>query len=843
MHARAFIAAVIAAAHAAGPTSADTPHGTVVQVGSKFNVELAVAGESSFRVSVRRGAISPASQSQTIESPMIPKASSFADFKRTSKGSVVGLTTSFGSVTINADSAEFTLSDANGKALAGPKALVPAAIATSSSNSSCDSIYPGHDISGGDRTPGCPDGKTVKDQGECCAACDKDPDCKVFIFATSQPSNGNCWLMKSITGITQASNRNLGGAIPDPPMELSLGKSANALFYGSGGGSGNARTLQRTSSSPKVTNTEFDTPSYWTTDGYRAVAVSSVPYSSDCPYCYPVGWSAGEDSVSWQVGGGAEVDLYLAPAATMKEGVQQLWKMSGPPAMPPRYAFGFLACRWGWENDGYILDILKSFRNGSYPLDAFISDFEWFTITPDYTVPDQGVDGYTDFGYNNVTFPNPQDQLKLYHDELKVRFGGIRKPRLGNKDLLVMARSKNWTVNAQHGGGAPGHTRNLNYSIPALRDWYSEQQAHYLKDGVDFFWNDEGETYYFAFHYWNVAEVSTQTKHSPDKRFWSINRAFTLGMQRIAATTWTGDIGVSWDSLQNQPGYMLNWGLAGTNFVTCDTGGFSGGDDTALLLTRWYQYSAFSPVMRVHSTRSDKPHFPFLYGEEAGNAMRKALNMRYAFIPYHYSIAHASYSGDGPMMRPMVMEFGSDNNTLDLTAQWMDGPSVLVAPVTNDQNTTSVYLPESTEWFEFNSTAKQAGPKTIQLDSVALDKVPVYVKAGSILPLTNGEIQYSDQLPAGPITVQVYPGADCTFTLVEDDGETLGYQGGGPAGDAQVRRTVFEWKDAEKTLTWKVNGVFSDSHTFAQVQAVAFFPEGAAQKPAQAIGKSGSIKF
>ena len=124
-------------------------------------------------------------------------------------------------------------------------------------------------------------------------------------------------------------------------------------------------------------------------------------------------------------------------------------------------------------------------------------------------------------------------------------------------------------------------------------------------------------------------------KFDPKKRFFTINRSYSPGMSRLGAVIWTGDISVSWDSLGQQPGYVLNWHMAGVGFVTCDSGGFNGNNDTPLLLTRWYQYAAFMPVMRVHSSINNLPHFPFLYGEAAGDAMRKALNMRYQLIPYH----------------------------------------------------------------------------------------------------------------------------------------------------------------------------------------------------------------
>ena len=293
------------------------------------------------------------------------------------------------------------------------------------------------------------------------------------------------------------------------------------------------------------------------------------------------------------------VDLYLLPAPSLKAGTSAYYELTGAVAMMPRYAFGFMACRWGWKDDQYIWDMLESFRNGSFPIDAWISDFEWFTKTPDYQLPDQGNPDYHDFSYNPITFPHPQQQLQDYRQKLNLRFGGIRKPRLGNSDLLVMARANDWTIQS---------SRNLNYSREDVMEWYGKQQAGYLTDGVEFFWNDEGETMYYTFHNWNVAEIRTLDAQAPSKRFWSINRAFSPGMQRLGAMTWTGDIAASWDDLLNTPGMMLNWALAGSPIVTCDIGGFNG-NTNPLLLSRWYQarYPYLYPSDALPSARTLAP--------------------------------------------------------------------------------------------------------------------------------------------------------------------------------------------------------------------------------------------
>lgn len=152
-----------------------------------------------------------------------------------------------------------------------------------------------------------------------------------------------------------------------------------------------------------------------------------------------------------------QADVYLAPAvADARAATRALHELTGAVRVLPLYAFGFLACRWGWADRSYIETTLQTFRDGKYPLDAFISDFEWYTKEPDYDLPQEGTADFEDFGFNDVLFPEPAAQLADYHTRLGVRFGGIRKPRLGNADSLVMARANNWTIEANPISGLRG---------------------------------------------------------------------------------------------------------------------------------------------------------------------------------------------------------------------------------------------------------------------------------------------------------------------------------------------------------------------------------------------------
>jgi len=819
-----------------------SPHGVIINVSADNSiVELAVEGLTSFRVSVSYMGVPIAN-----ESPMIDNQNKYAAFTVTHNGSMVGIKTSFGEIRLDSQTGAFSMVNAKGGNISSTHKLSEKVSTVSlprdgkPQDDTCLNFVQGNDISSGSRTPGCPNGLANQTQKSCCTACNNDKDCTVWIYATDGGSEGkNCWLMYQVHSIRPADGRVVGGALPEVSMsiKLSLGRSPKAQFYGRGCDMSDSTTFPRKSSQPKVGNTAFNTPYYYSSDGYSALGVSSHLFNPGSFGSYPAPWALDDRSgtVVWTILGHS-VDLYLIPASTQAEGLSGYWDLTGRPAVLPRYAYGFMACRWGWENDKYILDMLTRFRNGSFPIDAFISDFEWYTPTPDYNLPDAGASNFQDFSFNNKTFPNPTDQLKLYRDQLNMRFGGIRKPRLGNSDSLVMAKTKGWLVSQTKGfiarDGVNG--RNINYTRDDVREWYAKQQEHYYDDGVQFFWNDEGESFYFLYYYWNLAQQQSQMSHDLKKRFFSINRAYTPGMQRVGTTIWTGDVHSSWDVLQKHPGYVLNWGLAGAQHVTCDTGGFNGNTPSPLLLTRWYQFAVFMPVMRVHSTRGQTPHFPFLYGPEAAIALRLALNLRYRLIPYHYSIAHQGYESGGKlMMRPLMWYYSNDSTAVGLTKQWMDGDYLMPAPVLNQDNSSSVYLPLG-KWYEFNTTTVLKGPQTLHLTNVPLNHIPVYAKAGGIIPLAPVN-QYTAQLPGGPLEVQIYPGEDGSFTMFEDDGESKDYQKG------VSKKIHFSWDDKSKTLSWTTDGSFKDDHTFTQIRAVAFFAEGEKHSSVQPLGGTGKI--
>jgi len=617
--------------------------------------------------------------------------------------------------------------------------------------------------------------------------------------------------------------------------------SNQAQLYGRGAGPTDDLTMTAAGRvTPRVANRATYVPYYYSTDGYGMLAVVEKAYNTSKGSLFPATYEAKGGTVQWCADGA--LDLYFMPAETLEEGTKEFYSLTGGAAVPPKYAFGFTASRWGWGNRTYIQETLEHFRTGNFPIDAFIVDFEWYSNTSDYDLPADGYDWFNDFGWHNETFPDPVQQLVQYKEDYHVRFAGIRKPRYGNSDVLKFAKSKGWILpQGEPAGDAPGppdqppgyyaQGRQVNYSNPEARAWYAEHMAHYTTEGVDFWWNDEGETDFYTFHWWNVAQQDAMRSVDPSRRFYTLNRAFTPGTARIGAAYWTGDVNPTWTDLLGTPGMMLNWGLAGAPFVTCDIGGFTN-QTNAQLLTRWYQVGIFLPLMRVHSTETATPHWPWLWGPEPEAAMRGALELRYRLLPYHYSLAHHQYETGSLWMRPMVMDYGSDAKAAQLTTQWMDG-DLLVAPVLYKDNHKSIYLPNGT-WYEFNTTNTMVGPQTIT-GQAGLGEVPVYVRAGGVVAVAP-VIQYSDALPGGPLEIQVYAGADGSFTLVEDDGETTAYEQGA------TRHVRFAYNDSAKELTWSVQGAANGPVT-VEVFFTLFAGGKRVSSPPAPVGTGGSLRL
>jgi alpha-D-xyloside xylohydrolase len=322
-----------------------------------------------------------------------------------------------------------------------------------------------------------------------------------------------------------------------------------------------------------------------------------------------------------------------------------------------------------------------------------------------------------------------------------------------------------------------------------------------------------------------------QRSASSDKRVFILTRSAFAGQQRYGANTWSGDVVSSWNTLRNQISAGLNFSLCGIPYWNSDIGGFFlwnfknklDDADYTELYTRWIQFGVFCPMMRSHGTDAPREIYQFgKKGEKIYDAIEKAINLRYLLLPYIYSTSWDVTENQSSMMRALIMDFAKDKNALDINDQYMFGKSILVCPVTKPMYTKKiisgkdtllvadfstiknedVYLPKGAEWYDFWTGEKYNGGQTVNKAS-PIDIVPLYVKAGSILPI-GPKVQYATEKNWDNLEIRIYPGVDGEFTLYEDENDNYNYE-------KRFYSTIkFKWNDSTNTLNiGKRKGDFS----------------------------------
>ncbi len=302
----------------------------------------------------------------------------------------------------------------------------------------------------------------------------------------------------------------------------------------------------------------------------------------------------------------------------------------------------------------------------------------------------------------------------------------------------------------------------------------------------------------------------------PSVRPWSLHRTGYAGAQRYGGWIWSGDIDGKWETLAAHVSIGLNHGLSLTPFWGSDTGGFYPTRElTGELYVRWFQFSTFCPSFRSHG-RTWHLRLPWgwntgEYGPiennqnvdraELHNAAvepicRKYLELRYRLLPCNYTLAREACDTGLPMMRALWLHYPDDAEAVKIGNEYLWGRDLLVAPVTEKgAKSRRVYLPSGT-WYDWWTGEKVEGNRWIERP-VDLTTLPLYARAGSIIPLDPIR-QYTSQPVTEPTTLRVCPGADGTFTLYDDDGQSLGYRDGSDPKTIWIR---FRWDDANRRLT------------------------------------------
>jgi alpha-D-xyloside xylohydrolase len=472
-----------------------------------------------------------------------------------------------------------------------------------------------------------------------------------------------------------------------------------------------------------------------------------------------------------------------------------------------KWAYGFWQCKNRYTSQDELLGVAHKYRALNIPVDNIVQDWFWWNTMGEPVF--------------NKNYPDPPGMIADLHENhfhIMFSFWPFFDP--GTSVYDEMYRRGFFIAHSVVPGFHPAGHALYDAFNPAARVYYWNLLDQLFKIGADAWWldTDEPETegqetnilmtnkvaIGSGARYANLFPLMTTTgvyqgqrAASDQKRVFILSRSAFAGAQRNSITAWSGDVETNWLNFARQIPAGLNFELSGLPYWTTDIGGFVTGnpDDPAYreLFVRWFEYGTFCPIFRVHGTRVPNVNELWSYGPDAQKILTDYDRLRYRLLPYIYSVAWKITSEGYTPMRALAMDFPGDVRARNIGDQFLFGPAILVNPVTEPgANSRHLYLPNA-KWYDFWTGRAVMGGGAI--DSAApLDRMPLYVRAGSILPM-GPELQYSTEKPEDPIELRVYAGSNGSFTLYEDENDTYGYEKGAYA------TIPFVWDDAAKTLT------------------------------------------
>ena len=583
---------------------------------------------------------------------------------------------------------------------------------------------------------------------------------------------------------------------------------------------------------------------------------------------------AKQNKISFWSEMGDQLDYYFIHGSNIDEVIGGYRELTGKAQIMPKWAMGFWQSRERYKTQEELLATLKEFRKRHIPIDNIVLD--WFYWRED---------NWGSHEFDSTRFPDPKAMIdevhklnghlmisvwpKFYHttDHYK------EMEKIGAMYLQATKDSiRDWV-----GKGYIGSFYDA-YNSEARTLFWKQMHDHFDGLGIDAWWMDASEPdiqsnasivyrkklvnptslgssteYFNAYALMNAKGIYEGARAAyPDQRVFLLTRSGFAGLQRYAAATWSGDIATRWEDMRAQIPAGINYSMTGNPYWTMDIGGFcvenryvnakegsADLDEWRELNTRWTQFGAFAPLYRAHG------QFPFRevfnIAPESHPAYKSIIyydKLRYRLMPYIYSLTGMTWLNDYTIMRGLAMDFTSDPGVFNIGDQYMFGPALMVCPVyTYKAREREVYFPVGAGWFDFYSGKFSKGGEHVTVPA-PYDKMPLFVRAGSIIPI-GPEIEYTSQKSADPIALYVYIGADANFTLYEDEGTNYNYEKGAcatipvsykeSAGELTIGERLGEFPGMLKERTFNIVWVSKDK------------PEGynPDKKPATTIKYSG----
>jgi len=501
---------------------------------------------------------------------------------------------------------------------------------------------------------------------------------------------------------------------------------------------------------------------------------------------------------------GLPLDVFVVSSSSPPEIIREFARITGHAEMPALWTLGYMQSHRTLAGPDEVLGVARTMREKKLPCDALIylgTDFTpsgWNTRNGEFT-------------WNKANFPDPKGMIDALHGQ---HFRIVLHIVIEGRRLTGTVHEPCDPKNAVPSGRTEDNRWPDDRSVPC----YWPYHKPLFDVGADGWWPDQGDDYDAASRlnrtrmYWEGSQL-----WRPNERPFALHRNGYAGMQRYAAFLWSGDVQSRWETLRTHVPVAVNTGLSGIPYWGTDIGGFIPTSEyTGELHVRWFQFGAFCPLFRAHGrhwhlrlpwgwnrgdggpkeTATFNPDPNELNNPQVEPILKKYLELRYRMLPYIYTAVRECCDTGLPIMRALWLHYPDDAAAVACGDQYLWGRDVLVSPVVEKgASSRRLYLPRGI-WFDFWTEERAEGGREIER-KVDLETMPLYVRAGAILPL--GPVrQYAEEPIDAPLTIVVYPGADGASSLYEDDGKTFAYRKG------EWMRIEMGWRDAERLLTLRL---------------------------------------
>jgi alpha-glucosidase len=548
---------------------------------------------------------------------------------------------------------------------------------------------------------------------------------------------------------------------------------------------GTTRTLDRVRGS----DVELE-PGLISRDGWTVVDDSARPLFDSADFSFTRGEESPWPWVVLRASGERQDWYFFGYGHEYKRALYDFTQVAGKIPLPPRFAFGAWWSRYWSYTDHEFEQLIHEFHTHQTPLDVLVIDMDWHP-TFNEVAGNNKLDasghrlGWTGYSWNKLLFPDPDQFLSRVHEQgLKATVnlhpaGGVQPWEDGYPEM------------ARASGVDPSTKQYIPFDIADQKFAanYMRYMIHPLeRQGINFFWLD-----------WQQEDTTRVTGLNPT---WWLNYLFFSDQQReekraLLFHRWGGlgnhryQIGFSgdtisvWESLAFQPYFTATAANVGYAYWSHDIGGHMPGAIDPELYLRWIQWGIFSPILRTHTTKNpDAERRIWAYPEPYSGIMRDCFARRYAMQPYIYTEARRTYDTGLAFLHPLYYDWPEAREAYDAKNEYMFGDSILADPITepvakdSQLATISLWLPPG-DWVEWDSGATFEGPTTIRR-SFSLGQVPLYVKAGSIIPMEQ-VTSYTGEKPLDPLILTVFPlknHQESSYRVYEDSGDTPGYEHG-----------------------------------------------------------------